>query len=45
MTYRAEVITGKKDLDSTWDEYISTLNKMGLQTAVDNMNDAYDKLK
>ena len=45
LTYRAEVITGKKDLDSTWDEYISTLNKMGLQTAVDNMNDAYDKLK
>ena len=44
-TYRAEVITGKKDLDSTWDEYLKTLNDMGLQTAVDNMNAAYDRYK
>lgn len=45
LTYRAEVITGKKNLDETWDEYIETLNKMGLQTAVDNMNAAYDRYK
>lgn len=41
LSYRAEVITGKKNLDETWDEYLETLNKMGLQTAVDNMNAAY----
>lgn len=45
LTYRAEVITGKKDLDSTWDEYISTLYDMGLQTAIDNMNAAYSRLQ
>ena len=45
LTYRAEVITGKKDLDSTWDEYIDTLYDMGLQTAIDNMNEAYSRLK
>lgn len=41
LTYRAEVITGKKVLDDTWDEYIDTLNAMGLETAVANMNAAY----
>jgi putative aldouronate transport system substrate-binding protein len=45
LTYRAEVITGKKDLDATWDEYIDTLNRMELQTAVNNMNAAYDRYK
>ncbi len=45
LTYRAEVITGKKDLNATWDEYLVTLNKMGLQTAIDNMNAAYDRYK
>ncbi len=41
LSYRAEVITGKKVLDETWDEYIKTLNDMGLETAVANMNAAY----
>lgn len=41
LSYRAEVITGKKVLDDTWDEYIQTLDKMGLQTMIDNMNAAY----
>lgn len=45
LTYRAEVITGRKDLDATWDEYIETLNNMKLQTAIDNMNAAYDRYK
>lgn len=44
-TYRAEVITGKKDLDATWEDYLKQLNDMGLQTAVDNMNAAYDRYK
>lgn len=41
--YRAEVITGVKDLDATWDEYIETMNKMKIQTAVDNVNAAYER--
>ena len=41
LSYRAEVITGAKDLDATWDEYLKTLNDMGLETAVANMNAAY----
>lgn len=43
LTYRAEVITGAKDLDATWDEYLEQLDAMGLQTAIDNMNAAYDR--
>jgi putative aldouronate transport system substrate-binding protein len=43
LTYRADVITGKKDLDATWDEYISTLDKMGLQTYIELMNKAYQR--
>lgn len=45
LSYRAEVITGKKNLDDTWEEYLNTLNNMGLQTAVDNMNAAYARYK
>ena len=45
LSYRAEVITGKKVLDDTWEEYLNTLNNMGLQTAVDNMNAAYARYK
>jgi len=41
LSYRAEVITGKKVLEDSWDEYIATLNAMGLEKAVANMNAAY----
>ena len=41
LSYRAEVITGQTNLEDSWDAYIETLNNMGLQTAVDNMNAAY----
>ena len=43
LSYRAEVITGMVNLDETWDEYLETLNNMGLQTAIDNMNAAYQR--
>jgi putative aldouronate transport system substrate-binding protein len=41
--YRAEVITGVKDLDSTWDEYIETMKEMRIQTVIDNVNAAYQR--
>ena len=43
LSYRAEVITGRTNLDETWDSYLETLNNMGLQTSVDNMNAAYQR--
>lgn len=30
--YEAEVLTGQKDLESTWDEYLETLKEMGVET-------------
>ena len=41
--YRAEVITGVKDLDATWDEYVATMEEMRIQTAIDNVNAAYQR--
>ena len=32
--YEAQVISGEVDLDSTWDEYVATLNNMGLQDLI-----------
>lgn len=44
LSYRAQVITGQQDLDSTWDAYVAKLNDMGLKTAYDNMNAAFARL-
>ena len=41
--YRAEIITGAQDLDSTWDSYISKLKDMGLDRAVELYNAAYQR--
>ena len=35
-------ITGKTDIDSGWDSYVSQLDSMGLQTYLDLMQKAYD---
>lgn len=43
LSYRAEVITGKKTLEDSWDEYIAAMNAMGLQESIDNMNAAYTR--
>ena len=32
--YEAQVISGEADLESTWDEYVATLNNMGLQDLI-----------
>lgn len=33
--YQAQVITGEINLDSTWDSYIETMNRMGLQDLIE----------
>ena len=43
--YYAEVITGKKDLDATWDEFVAEMEEMGLTEIVDIYNAAYDRVK
>lgn len=39
--YIAEITTGVKDLDATWDEFQSTLDNMGVQELVALYQDAY----
>ena len=39
-----EFITGAKDLDKDWADYVSTLEKMGLQTLVDVVQASYDRM-
>lgn len=43
QNYRAQVITGEIDLDSTWDEYIETLESMGIRDEEANYNAAYER--
>ena len=42
---RIGFITGTMDLDKDWDSYVSSLNNMGLQTAIDLYQTAYDRVK
>ncbi len=39
----AEFVTGKKDIDAGWDEYIETLDRYGLQDYLKVQQDAYDR--
>lgn len=41
--YRADVVTGKVDLDSTWDDFVAKMNEMGLEDLVQIHNDAYSR--
>ncbi len=41
--YMAQVVTGELDLESSWDEYIATLNNMGLQDMVNIYRNAYEE--
>lgn len=43
--YLAKVTTGEKDLDATWDEYLSTLDAMGAARYEEIYNKAYQELK
>lgn len=38
-----EFITGAADIDADWDNYVSTIEGMGLQDMVDVKQDAYDR--
>ncbi|ONI44481.1 hypothetical protein AN641_06770 [Candidatus Epulonipiscioides gigas] len=39
----AEFVTGTRDIDAGWDEYINTLNSQGLQSYIDVNQAAYDR--
>ncbi|GGA66662.1 extracellular solute-binding protein [Ornithinibacillus halotolerans] len=41
----AKFITGAEDIDATWDEYVSTLEKQGIEDLVDAHQSAYDRWK
>lgn len=41
--YRAEIITGVKNLDETWDEFVATMKEMRIETAIENVNAAYQR--
>jgi len=41
QNYLAEVVTGVKDLDDTWDEYLKTMEDMKLSRLVEIYNEAY----
>lgn len=43
--YRAQVITGQLDLEESWDEYLTTLENMGLFEMNQCYIDAYARLK
>ncbi len=39
----ARFVTGDLDLDKNWDQYINTLNSLGLQKYIEYIQEAYDK--
>lgn len=41
--YRAQVATGELDLESSWDEYIATMNKMGAEQLEEIYQKTYNK--
>ena len=41
--YLAEVVTGKIDLDETWDEYLQKMEEMGVSELVEIKNTAYQR--
>ena len=43
--YRAGVITGKEDLDATWDNYLSTLEQMKVSELTEIYQAAYERSK
>lgn len=43
--YGAQVITGEKDLDASWDDYVSKMNKMGASELFEIYKKAFDNAK
>lgn len=43
--YTSQVAAGGLDLDSTWDDYVATLNQMGMERVMELRNAAYDRAK
>ena len=40
----AEFLTGERDIDAEWDAYLAELKKMGIDTVVETLQGAYDRL-
>ncbi|MFV0399425.1 MAG: hypothetical protein ACK5LX_02245 [Oscillospiraceae bacterium] len=45
LQYAAQVVTGQKDLDASWEEYVTTLENMGLSQMMEIYNTAFEKVK
>lgn len=41
--YTAQVITGELDIDESWDEYVSTIEAMGISELLNVYRAAYDR--
>lgn len=41
--YQAQIVTGQLNLDASWDEYLNTLNSMGVKRVNDIDNAAYQR--
>ena len=44
-SYAADIMSGRKSLDDTWDEYVKTLEKMGCKEYEDIYSAAYERTK
>ena len=42
-SWRDKFITGEKDIDAEWDNYISTLKGLGLEKFIEVQQSAYDR--
>lgn len=40
--YMVDFITGKKDIDAEWDNYVNALKSVGLDTYLEMLQKAYD---
>ena len=40
---KAKWTTGQQNVDTDWDNYVATLNKMGLERYMEIYNQAYDR--
>ena len=41
-SYKSQFILGEKDIDASWDQYLSDLEKAGVERFVSIAQDAYD---
>lgn len=41
--YQAQILTGQKNIDDTWDDYVESLNDMGLERLIEIYKAAYER--